>query len=251
MGQLTLFTYVPSTSLAHNLDVRCKLFCLSLMSLATFRGGPMPLALITALVAGLLIAAAIRPLTLFRELKLFFLLVIMVFASRSITTGGDPIINLLGISATKQGIVEGALLSWKFVLVMLMGIVFSKTTKPSHVKGAVQWFLRPIPLVPETRVAVMISLFLRFMPLILKQASEVSQAQQARCFHLEKNPIKRLVRLTVPLLKKTFQSADRLALAMESRSYSDERTDPAFIRSGREPLTLALCLLVLGLSFMG
>ncbi|MBI9088780.1 MAG: energy-coupling factor transporter transmembrane protein EcfT [Desulfobacterium sp.] len=250
MGQLTLFTYVPSTSLAHGLDVRCKLCCLSLMSIATLQGGPVPLSLITAMVAGLLIATAIRPLTLFRELKLFFLLVAMVFISRSVTTGGEPIINLWGISATKQGIVAGALLSWKFVLVMLMGIVFTKTTKPSHVKGAVQWFLRPIPFVPETRVAVMISLFLRFMPLILTQASEVSQAQQARCFHLEKNPVKRLLRPTVPLLKKTFQSADQLALAMEARSYSDKRTDPVFIRSGQEPLILALCFLVLGLSFI-
>ncbi len=250
MGQLNLFTYIPSTSIAHDLDVRCKLCCLSLMSLATFRGGPVPLALITAMVAGLLIPAAIRPLTLLRELKFFFLLVAMVFISRSVTTGGEPMINLLGISATKQGIAEGALLSWKFVLVMLMGIVFARTTKPSHVKGAVQWFLRPVPFIPETRAAVMISLFLRFMPLILNQASEVSQAQQARCFHLEKNPVKRLVRLTVPLLKKTFQSADRMALAMEARSYSEKRTDPAFIRSGHEPLTLALCLLVLGLSFM-
>ena len=250
MGQLNLFTYLPSTSPAHGLDVRYKLCCLSLMSIATFRGGPLPLALITAMVTGLLAAAAVRPLPLFRDLKLFFLLVAMVFISRSVTTGGDPMITLFGISATHRGILEGALLSWKFILVMLMGIVFAKTTKPSHVKGAVQWFLRPIPLVPETRVAVMISLFLRFMPLILKQASEVSQAQQARCFHLEKNPVKRLVRLTVPLLKKTFASADRMALAMEARSYSDKRTDPAFIPSGREPLCLALCLLVLGLSFM-
>ena len=250
MGQLNLFTYLPSASPAHGLDVRCKLCCLSLMSLATFQGGPVPLALITAMVAGLLIPAAIRPLPLLRELKFFLLLVAMVFVSRSITTGGEPVVHLWGLSATKQGITEGALLSWKFFLVMLMGIVFARTTKPSHVKGAVQWFLRPIPFIPETRVAVMISLFLRFMPLILKQASEVSQAQQARCFHLEKNPVKRLVRLTVPLLKKTFQSADRMALAMEARSYSDKRTDPAFIRSGHEPFTLALCLLVLGLSFM-
>jgi energy-coupling factor transporter transmembrane protein EcfT len=220
------------------------------MSLATLRGGPVPLALITTMVAGLLISAAIRPLTLLRELKFFFLLVAMVFVSRSITTGGEPVISLWGIAATKQGITEGALLSWKFFLVMLMGIVFARTTKPSHVKGAVQWFLGPIPFIPETRVAVMISLFLRFMPLILKQASEVSQAQQARCFHLEKNPVKRLVRLMVPLLKKTFQSADSLALAMEARSYSDKRTDPAFIRSGNEPLTLALCLLILILSFI-
>ncbi len=117
---------------------------------------------------------------------------------------------------------------------MLTGILFSTTTKSASVKGAVQWFLKPVPFVPEKRVAVMISLSLGFMPLILKQIKEISDAQKARCADLEKNPVKKIVRLILPLLKKTFISADSLVYAMESRCYSDDRTDPEFTPSGRE-----------------
>lgn len=131
---------------------------------------------------------------------------------------------------------------------MLTGLLFSSTTKPSSVKSAVQWFLKPVPFVPEKRVAVMISLSLAFMPVILKQAKAISDAQKARCADLQKNPVKRIIRLIYPLLRKTFLSADSLVLAMESRCYSDDRTDPEFTPSGNEIYFLAgSCVLALSL----
>ena len=223
---------------------------MGLLSLATLRGEPLVLLLITIIILGLGATLKIRLLQLLRELKPFFLLLFLVFVSRSITTEGEKVMDLFGIGATRQGIFEGAIISWKFFLVMMLGILFSKSTKPSHVKGAVQWFLKPIPLVPEKRVAVMISLFLRFMPMILNQAFEVSQAQKARCSSLEKNPVKGMLNLAGPLLKKTFQSAEKLTLAMEARCYSDERTDPVFIHSGHEIKSALLSFIILGLSLM-
>ena len=94
----------------------------------------------------------------------------------------------------------------------------------------------------------MISLSLNFMPVILKQFNEISDAQKARCADLEKNPVKRIIRLVLPLLKKTFLSADSLIYAMESRCYSDDRTDPEFALSGNEAsfltgtIVISLCL---------
>jgi energy-coupling factor transporter transmembrane protein EcfT len=132
---------------------------------------------------------------------------------------------------------------------MLTGLIVSLTTKPSSVKGAVQWFLKPVPFIPEKRVGVMISLALKFMPLILKQINEILNARKARCGDLEKNPIKRIRGLVLPLLKKTFLSADNLVFAMESRCYDDDRTDSEFTPSGREPFFLA-CSFVLCFCFI-
>jgi energy-coupling factor transporter transmembrane protein EcfT len=244
------FAYAASDAFVNGMDVRYKLFCLSFMGIATLQGGPVVLVLNTAIVLGLAVTLRIRPIPFLAQLKPFFFLLALVFASQSVTTPGQPAIEIWGITATRQGMAAGALVSWRFLLVMVLGILFSKSTKPSQVKGAVQWFLRPLPLVPQARVAVMVSLFLRFLPQIAKQASEVSQAQQARCAALQKNPFKRMLNLSIPLLRKTFQSADQVAVAMAARCYTDDRTDPVFCCSDYDKKALGVCLFILGLSFL-
>jgi energy-coupling factor transporter transmembrane protein EcfT len=178
-------------------------------------------------------------------MKYFLVLLLFVVAARALSVSGDILFSFYSMTITQQGVDQGLLTAFKFLLVMLTGILFSATTKPSSVKAAVQWFLKPIPLVPEKQVAVMVSLALGFMPIILKQANAVSDAQKARCGDLEKNPVKRIIRFVFPLLKKTFLTADLLVMAMESRCYTEDRTDPEFTVSGQEIYfltgSLALC----------
>ena len=74
----------------------------------------------------------------------------------------------------------------------------------------------------------MISLLVRFIPMILSQARETADAQRARCIECRKNPVVRLVKLTVALLRRIFEDADRLVVAMEARCYTEDRTGPSF-----------------------
>ncbi len=80
------------------------------------------------------------------------------------------------------------------------------------------------------------------LPLILQQAEETRNAVNSRCGNLEKNPVKRFSHLTLPLLKKTFLSADHLIHAMEARCYSEDRTNPEFEPSGKETIFIIAVL---------
>ncbi len=237
MDKLTAFTYRAHHSFLHLLDVRCKLVSLCLLSLSIVNADFTALTIITIVIWGMLCNAGIKPRVIFRDLRYFFVLLLFVFTARALTTDGTPLLVFFKISITKKGITDGSQICWRFLVIMLLGMAFASTTKPSSVKSAVQWFLSPIPFIPEKRVGVMISLFLRFMPLFIKQANEISNAQKARCSDLQPNPIKKIARLCVPLFKKTFQSADRLAIAMEARCYSEDRTNPIFVLSGNETKT--------------
>lgn len=251
MAQIIPFAYRQGKSILHKLDVRCKFFIICLVSMSML-SAHLPACFSYFLI--LLFFFKTSNLNLFatlNSLKYFILLLVFVFAARTLTVEGDIIFSFYGLSVTEQGAYEGCLVTFKFLLVMLTGILFSTTTKSVCVKSAVQWFLKPVPFVPEKRVAVMISLSLGFMPLILKQANEISDAQKARCADLEKNPVKKIIRLTLPLLKKTFISADSLVYAMESRCYSDDRTDPEFTPSGTEIYFLfGSLILSLGLIYL-
>ncbi|MBF0573799.1 MAG: energy-coupling factor transporter transmembrane protein EcfT, partial [Desulfamplus sp.] len=136
--------------------------------------------------------------------------------------------NILNhIPIDRDGLTDACQVSWRFFLIVIMGILFSSSTTASAIKSAVMWFLKPFPFIPKKRVAVMVSLFVRFLPLLLEKATEVSDAQKSRCFHLRKNPLRKIRNITVPLITKVFNSADNLAIAMASRCYNENRTEIA------------------------
>ena len=233
------FTYIQGDTLLHMLDARCKFFIICLISMSML-SAHLHMCLIYLII--LLIFFKTTGLNIFETLnsiKYFLILLFFVFAVRSFTTPGNTVISFFNISITKQGLNQGFLIAFKFFLIMITGLLVSLTTKPSSVKSAVQWFLKPVPFIPEKRVGIMVSLSLKFMPLILKQTQEISNARKARCGDLEKNPVKKIIGLTLPLMKKTFLSADNLVLAMESRCYNDDRTDPEFRPSGKELIFIA------------
>ncbi len=241
------FTYQSGNSLIHQLDSRCKLACLCLLSMFMIHAGLTALSIFSLILLILLRTAKIAFYPVFRGLKYFLLLLFIIVAARAMTTSGDVIMRILVFEITRQGIMDGITLAWRFLCIMILGLILTTTTKPSQIKSAVQWFLKPVPWIPEQRVGVMISLILRFLPQIIDQTKKIQEAQAARCGHLEKNPLKKIGRVAVPLLKRIFSSADTTILAMEARCYSDHRTDPAFKPCGHEGTAM---LTVLGLAVM-
>ena len=232
-----------------DLDVRCKLVCLSILSLSLLCSGPLSAA--SALVLLTLFHQGVFGRIPFKEALYLMPMLLLVLVARALTTPGDTWISVMEIPITSQGMEEGLVIGLRLLTVVVSGLLFSGTTRASQIKAGAQWLLKPIPLIPEKRAAVMIALFFRFMPLLAHQAREISQARQARCGNLKKNPVKQLVQLAVPLLQKTFRSADLLSMAMEARCYSEERTDQNQTPSGHEAralgavITLSLFLIFL------
>ena len=164
--------------------------------------------------------------SILRDLRYASILLIFIFVARALSTSGSAFVEFKIISVTREGLYEGALVCWRLVIVIMTGLAFVLTTRPSEIKAAVEWMLRPFPLVPAKRIATMMSLIVRFMPVIFQQAKETLDAQRARGVENRKNPVYRLVKLGIPLLRRIFERADKLALAMEARCYSEKRTDP-------------------------
>ena len=76
---------------------------------------------------------------------------------------------------------------------------------------------------PVHEIAMMMSIALRFIPILLEETDKIMKAQQARGADFESGGlIKRsraLVPLLVPLFVSAFRRANDLALAMEARCY--------------------------------
>jgi energy-coupling factor transporter transmembrane protein EcfT len=246
MVELTGTLYHRESSFLHRIDVRFKMVFLVLLSVATINAGFSGLLIFFVTLASIFFLERISIKLLIRELRIFFIFLGFIFVARTLSTPGEKLFQVDFFSVillvTKQGIFFGALVCFRLVLVVLLGYLFVRSTWPSQVRIAIAWFLRPIPWIPENKIATMLSLMMRFLPLILQEAKETSDAQRARCIENRKNPIYRFIKLAIPMLRRIFLRADDLVLAMEARGYSENRILPLLHSKRSDWLLLAFVI---------
>ena len=251
MAELTAFGYFSGSTLLHLLDARFKLLFIILLSLVILHLHFIPMGIISGLLLVVILFTRLPLFQMLKELRYFFVLLIFVFAARVLSTGGDSLIDLKLLVITSQGLWAGALVSWRLALVVLLAFTIISTTLPTDIKAAVQWYLKPVPWIPEKKVAIMMGLILRFVPVIFDQAAETVEAQNARCVQNRKNPVYRLIKLGFPLIRRTFERADDLVAAMEARGFNEKRTDPQLISRRHDWIALivvtGVCLAVIAL----
>jgi len=249
MAELTSFGYFSGNSLLHNLDPRFKLLFISLLSLVCLNLYFTSLGISTFLLSGLIIYSRLPLKSGVRELRFFLVLLLFVFMARVLSTGGTSLLDMKFISISKQGLYAGFLVCWRLAFIVLLGFTLISTTRPAEIKAAVQWYLKPVPFIPQKKVAMMMGLILRFVPVIFDQAAETADAQKARCVQNRKNPVYRLIKLGFPLMRRTFERADDLVAAIEARGFTENRTDPELVSHQRDWVALlvvsCLCIAVI------
>jgi biotin transport system permease protein len=232
MAQPIAFHFRSGTHFLHRMDPRFKLIFLALISLSTLNSGPMGLAIPTLILTVLSVNIRLPVSTMLFELRYFTILLLFVFIARCLTVPGDPIFTFAGIRVTHQGVVVGAVVCWRLALIVLMGLLLSVSTRPKEIRTATEHLFAPIPLVPEKRIATMLGLIVRFIPVILTLTRETADAQRARAVEQRRNPIYRLSRLAFPVMRRTVDGAERLAIAMEARCFDENRPTPP-LKAGR------------------
>jgi len=248
MAELSLFSYRHGNSLLHGIDVRFKILGLLLISLVSLNVRVFSLTIVNALLVFLVINCRLGFKAILLEIRYFLFLMLIILLAHAISAKGTVVFRFYFLTVSIHGLYDGALICWRLFLVVLVGLLFVSTTRPSQIKVAVEWFLKPVPFVSGKRLATMLSLVMRFIPVILNQARETAEAQKARCVESRKNPIYRLKKIGFPLLRRTFETADELVVAMEARCYSENRTEPQFTARLRDWIVLmtSVCLFLLG-----
>jgi energy-coupling factor transporter transmembrane protein EcfT len=250
VAELTVFGYRHGRSCIHRLDVRFKLASLLLLTAAVTLARPAAMA---PLSLGLLLSWGLLrlPLRLLGgELAAFALFLLVVFAVRAAVTPGEPLMQWAGLAITREGLQAGAVVAWRLALILALGLLFVTTTRPAHLKAAVQWLLGPVPFVPARRAATMVGLVVRFIPVLHQQIGETRSALAARSGNQRSLSLRRLRFLVLPTLRRVLLAADQLALAMAARGYQERRTDPDLRAGSGDGLALAAAAAVFVLTLV-
>ena len=113
------------------------------------------------------------------------------------------------------------------LIYLIMGSsLMTFTTTPNALTDGIEKLLHPLNKlhVPVHEVAMMMSIALRFIPILLEETDKIMKAQIARGADLESGNIiqrtKAMVPILVPLFVSAFRRANDLAMAMEARCYN-------------------------------
>lgn len=99
------------------------------------------------------------------------------------------------------------------------------TTTPNDLTDGLEKLLGPLKKVhvPVHEVSMMMSIALRFIPILLEETDKIMKAQIARGADFESGGLiqkaKAMIPLLVPLFISAFRRANDLAMAMEARCY--------------------------------
>lgn len=246
MAELDLFGYRHGGSRVHRLDVRCKLGSLFLLTSAVVAASPAFMGPLSLGAVVLWCGLGLPRRLLGREMRLFLIFLLAVFAVRALATPGERLFHWQWLQVSREGLQAGAVVVWRLVMILVLGLVFVTTTPPFHLKAAVQWLLRPVPLVSGRKAATMVGLMVRFIPVLHQQVRDTQSALAARG-GVRTGRFPRQIRYLIwPTMRRIVMAADQLSLAMIARGYQAERTDPELRATAAD----GVALLVAGATFL-
>ncbi|MFP1711255.1 energy-coupling factor transporter ATPase [Gardnerella vaginalis] len=174
----------------------------------------------------LIFLARISPIKLLSSLHMF--IAIFVFSGMFnllVVHSGRELFRIGPILITDDGIKFAILFASRFSLVILIGSIIVLTISQTRLTESCASIISPLKIVglPSQEIALIMSLALRFLPTLAKEAESVALAQIARGGNIKDGSIKKrlqaITSLIVPGFASVIRHADTLGLALDSRCY--------------------------------
>ncbi len=227
LRDITIGQYYPADSVIHRLDPRVKLMgtFLYIISLFSFRG------IAGFLLATLFLIAVIRlskvPFSyMVKGLKaIVILMVITAVFNLFLTPGDEVLVHVWVFTITLQGVKNAALMLLRLIYLIVGTSIMTLATTPNQLTDGLEKALMPLSKIkaPVHAIAMMMSIALRFIPILIEETDIIMKAQMARGADFENGNLvrraKSMAPLLVPLFVSAFRRADDLAMAMEARCY--------------------------------
>ncbi len=226
LRDITLGQYYPVDSVIHRLDPRVKLmatlvYLMSLFIMSSWTGY-----FLGALVLAILIRLSRVPFSFMTKgLRSILFLLLLSVSFNLFLTPGTVLLQIGFLKLTREGLRLALMMGFRLILLVLGSSLMTLTTTPNQLTDGLEkglGFLKMIH-VPVHEIAMMMSIALRFIPILVEETDKIMKAQQARGADFESGNIfqraKAMVPILVPLFISAFRRANDLAMAMEARCY--------------------------------
>ena len=226
LRDITIGQYYPADSVIHRLDPRVKLFATLIYVISLFCAKGVFGFGISVLFLAVVIRLSKVPFKfMVKGLKAIMILMIITAAFNVFLTPGEVLVSFWIFKITKEGLENAVMMTARLIFLILGTSIMTLTTTPNQLTDGLEKALRPLNKIkiPVHAIAMMMSIALRFIPILVEETDKIMKAQMARGADFESGNllkrVKNMIPLLVPLFVSAFRRADNLAMAMEARCY--------------------------------
>lgn len=223
---ITIGQYYPTDSIVHRLDPRTKLAGTMVFIITLFLSNNIwGYLLATAALAGTICLTKVPFRFIVRGLKAIVVLLLISVSFNLFLTDGEVLFRLGFLKITREGVETAVFMAVRLIYLVIGSSLMTLTTTPNELTDGMEkglGFLKRFH-VPVHEISMMMSIALRFIPILVEETDKIMKAQMARGADFESGNLiqkaKAMVPLLVPLFISAFRRATDLAMAMEARCY--------------------------------
>ncbi|WLS84611.1 energy-coupling factor transporter transmembrane component T family protein [Lactobacillus apis] len=227
MSKILIGRYISGDSLIYKMDPRGKLLATIFFILIVFMANnPLSYLIVTIFSLVAVAATKLKPKIFWDGVKpLIWLILFTSFLQLFFTVGGKVYWRWTIFAVSSYGIENAIFIFIRFTVIILISTVMTVTTMPLEIADAIEWILTPLKLikVPVDKIALVMSIALRFVPTLFDETFKIMNAQRSRGADFNNGGLitraKAVTPLLVPLFISSLETAIDLSTAMESRGY--------------------------------
>lgn len=258
MSKILIGRYVAGDSIIYRMDPRGKLLATIIFILFVFlANNPVSYLIVTIFSIAAVAATKLKPKVFWDGVKpLIWLILFTSFLQLFFSVGGTVYWQWTIFALSSYGITNAIYIFIRFTVIILISTVMTVTTKPLEIADAIEWLLKPLKIVhvPVDKIALIMSIALRFVPTLFDETLKIMNAQRSRGADFNNGGLvtraKAITPLLVPLFINSLETAIDLSTAMESRGYRGDqgRTKFRILKwSNVDLINLFYFILLLGL----
>ena len=231
LNDVTFGQYYPAKSFVHNMDPRAKLVLVIAYIVAIFLASNFyALAAVTLFLVIAVIFSRVPFGRVLRSVKMIlFVIIFTAILNLFFYSEGEDahmIWEWKFLSLSWESVINTIFLAMRLFLLVMGTSILTLTTTPVALTDGIESLLTPLKWIkfPVHELALIMSIALRFIPILIDETNRIIAAQKARGANFEKGGLisraKAMIPVLIPLLVSAFRRAEDLGDAMDARCYS-------------------------------
>ncbi|MDD3946702.1 MAG: energy-coupling factor transporter transmembrane component T [Clostridia bacterium] len=226
---ITFGQYYPADSFVHKMDPRVKLILVVAFIVAVFLVKSLfsYIAITIFVIVGIL-GSHVPIKSILKSVRgIIFVVLLTAILNVFFYSGGERVlVHWWKITITVESLLFALRMALRLIFLVLGTTLLTLTTTPMNLTDGMESLMAPLKLIrfPIHDVAIIMSIALRFIPILMEEVNKIMLAQKARGADFESGGLMKRARallpVLIPLFVSAFRRADELALALDARCYN-------------------------------
>ncbi len=230
--RFTFGQYRAKNSVIHSLDARIKIIYVIALGILSFMlKSKFEILIFSLFLLIIILLSKISLDELVKNLRPFYFIFVFLF--------------LMYLVFARNQLATGIIYLWRFLILIIISMILTYTTTIQNLITSIEKLSKPLKIfkVKPRNIAVMISIAVRFVPVMFIRFDRIREAMLSRLANFRK--IKHIKMLIFAILEKMLKSASDLSDAMHSRLYNEDTDNGKIMKLGKYDYLSAVFFLLL------